>query len=139
MKNNYLSRAISQEQYSIWSWFLVYLCKMMFFFNFFKILIFWVVSVVKGQKMVQNYKKFCLLCFISQESYIIWLSLVVHLCELMISPGVFFIFSKFWFSGLLEGGVKGQKMVQNEKKFCHAPYLRNHTYDHHLWYANVKW
>ena len=29
------------------------------------------------------------------------------------------------------GGVKGQKMVQNEKKnsVCHAPYLRNHTYD----------
>ena len=33
----------------------------------------------------------------------------------------FFIFSKFWFSGLLgggdvKGGVKGQKMAQNDKK-----------------------
>ena len=44
---------------------------------------------------------------------------------MMISPGVFFIFSKFGFSGFLgckggggggEGSVKGQKMVQNAKK-----------------------
>ena len=27
-------------------------------------------------------------------------------------------------------------MVQNDKKFCHAQYLRNHTsYDCHLWYT----
>ena len=31
--------------------------SMRFFFNFFKILIFWVVSGVKGQKIVQNDKK----------------------------------------------------------------------------------
>ena len=36
-----------------------------------------------------------------------------------ISPGIFFIFSKFWFSGFLGWvGVNEQKMVQNEKKFC---------------------
>ena len=39
----------------------------------------------------------------------------------MTSPDAFFIFSKFWFSGLLgwgEGGQegKGQKMIQNVKK-----------------------
>ena len=36
------------------------------------------------------------------------------------SPDVFFIFFKFLFSGLLGeggGGVKGQKMAQNDKTF----------------------
>ena len=44
------------------------------FFHFFEILIIWVVRVeggIKGKKMVQNEKKFCLSCSISQESYII--------------------------------------------------------------------
>ena len=36
--------------------------------------------------------------------------------NMILSPSVFFIFSKFWFSGFLGGGVKGQKMTQNEKK-----------------------
>ena len=87
------------------------------FFLFFKILIFWVVRGVKGQKMAQNEKKLCLSCSISQEPYIIWFLFMVHLCKMIISPGVFFFFSKFWFSGLLKG-VKGQKIVQNVKKFC---------------------
>ena len=30
-----------------------------FFSHFFKILIFWVEGLIKGQKMVQNNKKFC--------------------------------------------------------------------------------
>ena len=43
---------------------------------------------------------------------------------MMISPGVFFIFSKFWFSGLL-GGREGGK--------------RDHAkYDCHLWWAKVQ-
>ena len=41
------------------------------FFYFFKILIFWVVRRVKGQKMVQNDKKLCSSRSISQEPYII--------------------------------------------------------------------
>ena len=57
----HLSHAISQEQYSIWSWFLVHLCKMMIspgaFFHFFKILIFWVVRRVKGQKNSPKWQK----------------------------------------------------------------------------------
>ena len=71
------------------------------FFHFFKILIFMVVRRVKGKKIVQNDKKFCLSCCISKEPYIIWLAFMVHLCKPIISPGVFFIFSKFWFCGLL--------------------------------------
>ena len=35
-------------------------------------------------------------------------------------------------------GAKGQKMAQDDKKFCHTPYLKNHTlYDCHLWYTSV--
>ena len=41
------------------------------FFHFIKILIYWVVGRVKGQKMVQNEKKLCLSRSISQEPYII--------------------------------------------------------------------
>ena len=68
---------------------------------------------IKGQKMFQDDKK---------NLSVLWLSCMVHLCKMMISLGFFYIcFSKFWFFGLLRGkggGVKGQKMVQNEKKFC---------------------
>ena len=69
---------------------------------------------VKGQKIAQNDKTFCLLCSISQEPYIMWLSFVVHKCK-MISPGIFYItFSKFWF-GLL-WGTKGEKWPKMLKK-----------------------
>ena len=65
--------------------------------------------MVKVQKMVQNDKKFCPSCSISQELYyIISLSFMVHMCKMIISPGFLFvclffcfIFSKFWFFGLL--------------------------------------
>ena len=43
--------------------------SMRFFLNFFKILIFWVVSGVKGQKIVQNDKKIPSRS-IPQEAYI---------------------------------------------------------------------
>ena len=39
----------------------------------------------------------CLLHSISQEPYIIWSWFLLHICEMMISSGFFFIFSKFWF------------------------------------------
>ena len=44
----------------------------------------------------------------------------------MISPGFFSFYLKFWFFELLEGGgVKGQKIAQNENYMCHVSYLRN--------------
>ena len=49
---------------------------------------------VKGQKMTQNEKKFCLLRSISQEPYIISFSYMVHICKLIISMGIFFTFFK---------------------------------------------
>ena len=115
-----MSHTTSQEQYSIWSWLLVHLCKMIippgFFFHFFKILIFQVFREVKGQKMVQNDKKFCSSHSISQELYIIWLSFTVYMCKMIIYLGVSFSFSKFWFFGLLGGkrgknGTKWQKIL----------------------------
>ena len=129
-----LLQLISQETYDrhlwhtiIWSSFMGHLCKMMIspgvFFIFSKFWFFgllkggWGVGRgVKGQKMVQNDKKFCLMCSISQESYIISYLFMVLMCKMIISLGVFFIFSKFWFSELLGG--KGQKLAHNDKKLC---------------------
>ena len=99
------------------------------FCQFFKILISRVVRGVKGQITVQNDKKFCLSRFISQEQYIIWLSFMVHLCRMIISPGFAFSFySKFSFFRFFKG-IKRQKIVQNNKKFglsrsiCQEPYI----------------
>ena len=110
---------------------MVHWCKMIIslgvFFQFFKILIFQVVRGVKGQKMVQNDKKFCLSRFISQEPYIIWQSFMVHLCKMIIYPGVFFHFFQiliFW----AVSGVKGQNMVQNDKKFCPSHSISQEPY-----------
>ena len=111
------------------------------FIIFFKILIFWVVMGVKGQKLVQNDQKICPLHSISQEPYNICFSFMVHMCKMIIYSGVFCQYFKiliFWVTRV----AKGQIMVQNHKKFCltHAPYLRSHTlYDSRLWYTCVKW
>ena len=96
---------ISQELYIIWLSFVVHICKMISpgFFFYFKILIFRLVRRVKGQKMVQNDKKFCLLHFISQEPYIMWLSFMVRICKMIISSGVLFTFPKFWFFEFIGG------------------------------------
>ena len=67
--------------------------------------------------MVQNEKKFCLSHSISQESYIIWFWFMVLICK-MISPGLFFKFSKFWFSRLLGGGGKRVKNGLKWQKVC---------------------
>ena len=64
----------------------------------------------------QRWQIMCLLQLMPQESYIIWLPFMVHLCKMIMSPWAFFIFSKCWFSGLL--GVKGQETAQNDKKLC---------------------
>ena len=58
------------------------MCKMIIspgvFCNF-NILIFRVVRGLKGQKMAQNNKNFCLSHLIFQELYIIWCSFMVHM------------------------------------------------------------
>ena len=82
--------------------------------------------------MAQKSKKVCLSCFISQETYIIWFSFMVHMYK-MISQVVFFILSKLWFSRLL-GEYKGKKWSKvKNNSVSHTPYIRNHTsYDFHL-------
>ena len=75
--------------------------------------------------MVQNEKRFFLCNSISQEPYIMWLSIVVDKCKMIMSPGFFFIFSKFWIFGLLVrwNGKKWPKMTKIS--VCCAFYLRN--------------
>ena len=104
-----------------------------FFFHFFKTLIFWVVSWVNGQKPVQTTKHFfCLLHSISQEPYLIWLSFVVNMCNLIICQGVFFIFLKIWFSG-----SRGQKSAQNDETFCQSPSISQKPYIIIIYGANI--
>ena len=95
-------------------------------FHFFKILIFQVVSGVKGQKMVQNDKKLCLLCSISLKPYIVWLTFMVHICK-RISLGFVFIFFRILMFQAVKG-VKGQKMVQHDKKFGLLCYISQEPY-----------
>ena len=98
-----------------------------------------VVSVIKRAENGPKWQKICLLHSISQEPYIIWLSFVVDKCKMIISPGTFFIFSKFWFFVLLGGwkGKKRPKMTRNSVR--RTLYLRNHTsYDLHSLYTCEK-
>ena len=117
---------------SIWSEFLVHMSKMMssaIFFYYFKILIFQVVREVKGQKMAQMDKKFSLSHSVSQEPYLIWLWFLVHMYKMMISPAIFFIFSKFWFFCFLGGGIKGKKMTHSNQ-FQSVKFYISRTIDH---------
>ena len=114
----------------------IYVCKMIifwcFFHFFFLILIFW----VHREKTVQINKKLCLLCSVSQESYIIWLSFMVLMCKMIIFPGIFFSMLKFWFSRLSKGWKvkKWPKMLKIS--VCRTLYFRNHISDDlHLWYT----
>ena len=87
------------------------------FIHFFKILICRVAIEVKGQKIVQNYKKFCRSCSISQEPHI-WLSFMVHICKMIISPGAFLVvFQNIDLLGCQEGW-KGKKMPKMTIFFC---------------------
>ena len=79
--------------------------------------------------MVQNEKKFCLSRSISQEAYIIWLSFEVHRCNMMISPGICYIFSKFWIFWFLGGWLTGQKMIHNYQ-FQSVTLSNSRTVDH---------
>ena len=80
-----------------------------FFFHFFKI---WFFELLGGKRAKNDTKwQKCLSHSISQEAYIIWSGFLVHMCKIMTSPVGFFIFSKFWFLGLLRGkrGENGSK------------------------------
>ena len=95
-----LSRLISQEPYVMWSSFVVHKvwndnisrC----FFYFFKILIFWVLRRVKSQKWPKMTKNFVLCTLYLRNHTSCDLDLrYMCLCKRIISPGFFYIFSKF--------------------------------------------
>ena len=81
--------------------------------SFFKKLIFEVIRGVKGQKMAQNDKKFCLSRSVPQEPYIRWLWSLVHMCKMMTSPGAFHLFKILIFQVIRE--YKGKKWPKWQK------------------------
>ena len=107
MNQNYkkvcLSHFISQERYIIWLSFMVLMCKMIVFldvvFFFLKILIFWVVRGVKGQKMAHNEKKFCLvsICITGTKPHICFWCTCVKWQFLQQFFFHFFKIGFFWF------------------------------------------
>ena len=109
-----LLHSISQELYIIWLSFLVHIFKMIISPC---ILIFEVVRGLKGEKMAQNDQKFYLLHSIPQELYIVWSSFMVHVCKMIIFPGMLFHFFKILITWVVRG-LKGWLMVQNDKNFC---------------------
>ena len=114
------SRSISQEPYIMWFWFMVHMCKVIITPGSISIFSkFWFFRLLGGggerskvQKLVQNDKNFCLSRSVSQKLNIIWFSFKSHLCKMIISPGGFSIFTKFWFFGLLRG-----KKAKNSPKW----------------------
>ena len=137
-----LPHLISQKPYIIWMSFMVHMRKMIIspdtLFIFSK---YWLFVLLGGKRARNspNDKKFCLLCSISQEPCIIWLSFMVHMWKMIIYSNDFFIFSKFSFFRLL-GGKRAKKVQNDKKNSAHCtPYLWNHTlYDCYLWYTFVK-
>ena len=114
----------------------------MFFFNF-KISIFRVVRGLKGQKMVQNDKNFCLSHLVFQEPYIIWSSFMVHMYVYKdnISRQFFNFFFKILIFRIIRRGrvwgeevIKGQETTQNEEKLCMSHYVSQEPYIIWLWF-----
>ena len=128
----------------MWSQFLVHLCKILKFLKislgnfFFQNFDFCVITGLKEQKLAKITKNFCLSRFIYQDPYIIWLPFMVHLRN-GISRRFFHFFKILIFR--VVRGLKGQKMVQKEKKFCLSCFMSQEqftSYDFHLWYTCVK-
>ena len=133
MKINYICYMpyLRNSIYSIWSWFLVHLCEMISpgaVFHCFDIF----VLGCKRAKNGSRWQKKSVAVYISGTIYHM---IVIYgtLCKLMISLGVSFIFSKFWFCGLLRGS-KYKKWPKMTKNFVLCTlYLRNYTSFLDLW------
>ena len=97
----------------IWSWFLVHMCKMMIspaIFFIFQNFDFGLSGGWKGKKKAQNDKKILPVSLrTSGTVHIIWLWFLLHMCKMMISPTIFFIFQNFDFCVFM--GLKGQIMT----------------------------
>ena len=67
--------------------------------------------------------------------YFMWSSFMVHMCKRIISPGIFFNFWKFSFSGSLGGeGVKGKKWPKMTKELCLPHTISQELYIISLWF-----
>ena len=134
MKNNnyILSCVISQEQYSMWSWFLVQLYKMMIFPGLFFIFSFNFdfLGCYRGKRAKNSPKSKT-----SQEQYSLWSWFLVQLCK-MIFPGLFFIF----------GAVKGRGEGGGCKREKYSPIIKTkitsvtchcHRYSVKWWYLQA--
>ena len=151
------SCTISPEPY-IWLSFMVHMCKMIIFtdFFFFLFFIFWILFfwVVRKGKRAKNSLKWKIkiisvrhlkwkkvlsaaLHISERKLYTMWLSFMEHMCKMTIPPGIFFNFSKFWYYGY-QGGRGVVKREKNSQKWqknsvCRTLYFRNHiSYDLHL-------
>ena len=83
-----------------------------FFFFFSKLWFSRLFRAGKWAKIVQNDKKLCLSCFISQEQYIIWSPFMVHMYKTVLSLGGFSFFQNFDF-----WVVRGIKRADNGPKW----------------------
>ena len=80
--------------------------------------------------MAQDDKKKSVLQLISQEQYIIWLSIMVHLCKMMISLGVFFHFCKILIVWVVKGGGRSKRAKNGTKweKICQLHPISQESY-----------
>ena len=105
------------------------------FFHLFKILIFWIVSRVKGQKIAQNYKKnsvmTCSAWYIKNHTS--WLPSLVHKCKIILSPGIFLFFQNFGFLG----GEEGQRAKNGPKwqRLCPLHFISQEPYIIWPWFV----
>ena len=118
-----LLHSISQDPYIIWLLFMVQMCKVVIC-SFSRFSRGWIGK--NGPKM-SKISVCCTICFRNHISYDLHLWYTC-MYKRIISPGIFFFFSKFWYLGLLGGG----KMAKNGPKLeiffvCLTPYLRNRT------------
>ena len=131
-------RAISQEQYIIWSRFSLHWCKMISPEAFFVCSEFWFFRLLvrlkdKKWSKVTKYSV-CRAPYLKEKTlcdFHIW-----YTCLKLWYLLGFFHFFKILIFGVVVG-VKVQKIDQNH---CHVQYFRSHTsYNCHLWYTSVKW
>ena len=94
------------------------------FFQFIKIFSFWAVLGVKGQKTVQNDKKFCLSCLYLMD-HVSYDCHLWYMCKMIISPGVFSFFQNFDFFGCkrTKNGPKWQKNLSVTRSISQEPYF----------------
>ena len=104
-------------------------------FYFFKILIFWVHRGGKRAKNSLEWQKILSVVLHVSGTYIIWLSFMVKMCNMIISPGAFFNVKILIFQ-VIEG-LKGE----NDENFCLSHLIFQEPYIIYcdFWCTRVKW